>query len=147
MICHNWGCDQEFFSDRNEKKECRHHPGAWQFGSEQGLWPAGWTCCRKQWDEEGCAFNLHRGYPKNADVKMCLNHGACNKVSRYPDSFCGKPFIKGGDDSCKTHSGSFRVKKKATGDGVWTCCGAEERTAEGCNETEHRSAEWPEEDA
>lgn len=50
MKCQNWGCDKEYMADRNDKKDCNHHHGRFEFGSEQGLWPEGWTCCRKEWD-------------------------------------------------------------------------------------------------
>lgn len=46
MKCINWGCDMEYMGDRNNRKECKHHPGRFEFASEQGLWPEGWTCCR-----------------------------------------------------------------------------------------------------
>jgi hypothetical protein len=92
MKCSNWGCDQDYLSDRNDKKNCKHHPGRFEFGSEQGLWPEGWTCCRREWDAEGCTFGVHRGYPKNNLIKFCLNHGEPNPKFKYPDSFCGKPF-------------------------------------------------------
>ena len=50
MICTNWGCKKEYMADRNEYKVCQHHPGRFEFGSEQGLWGEGWTCCRQEWD-------------------------------------------------------------------------------------------------
>lgn len=157
MKCQNWGCDKEYMADRNDKKECLHHPGRFEFGSEQGLWPEGWTCCRKEWDAQGCAMGNHRGYNKYAQVKFCLNHGEANPKSVYPDSFCGKPFFykeptkKGedndSDDKCQYHTGYFRLKNKKSGDGHWTCCQAEEREGAGCTEDKHKFAEWPDEEA
>ncbi len=92
MKCSNWGCDGEYMADRNDKMVCKHHPGRFEFGSEQGLWPEGWTCCRAEWESPGCALGIHRGYPKHAQLKFCLNHGEPNPKSIYPDSYCGKPF-------------------------------------------------------
>lgn len=113
MKCINWGCDKDFMADRNDKKVCVHHPGRFEFGSEQGLWPEGWTCCRAEWESQGCTIGVHRGYPKNGQVKQCLNHGEPNPKSVYPDSFCGKPYVVDAsgkpidDDSCKIHPGYF----------------------------------------
>lgn len=66
MVCANNGCDSEYNFDKNDKGACTHHPGRFEFGSEQGLWPEGWTCCRKAWDEMGCSKGYHRGYVKTA---------------------------------------------------------------------------------
>lgn len=51
------------------------------------------------------------------------------------------------DDSCKYHTGYYQVKNKKSGDGVWTCCRAEEREGAGCTEGSHKSAEYPDEEA
>lgn len=106
MKCANWGCDRTFFGDRNTKKECQYHWGKFEFGSERGLWPGGWTCCRSAYDEPGCRFGIHRGFPITSQIKQCINHGEQHitqkknkrtgefeEVSTYPDSFCGKSFI------------------------------------------------------
>jgi hypothetical protein len=61
MKCTNWGCDKDFSYDRNDKKVCTHHPGRFEFGSEHGLWPEGWTCCRNEWDSPGCTVDVHKG--------------------------------------------------------------------------------------
>lgn len=100
----------------------------------------------------------HRGYPKSAFIRSCLNHGEPNPnpKSPYPDSFCGKPFIakevkKGAndddEDKCVYHSGFFRIKNKKSGEGMWSCCQAEEREGAGCSEDKHKFAEWPDEEA
>ena len=49
MICRNWGCNKTYMFDDNPSniiKNCRHHPGVFEFGSTNGLWPEHWTCCR-----------------------------------------------------------------------------------------------------
>ena len=147
--CCNWGCDQSYEPDRNDHKKCLHHPGRFEFGSEQGLWPEGWTCCRKAWDEEGCTYGNHRGYPVGSQLKFCIAHGEPNPKGKYPDSFCGKAFILDGDNEpCGIHPGNFTVKNKKSGEGVWSCCGEEDFKAAPCQEGgAHVHAEWPEEDA
>lgn len=45
------------------------------------------------------------------------------------------------------HTGYFKLKNKKQGDGVWTCCGLEERDGEPCTKGVHQFAEWPEENA
>ncbi len=154
MRCTNWGCESEFQFDRNTKKECRFHPGRFEFGSEQGLWQEGWTCCRSGWEEPGCSSDNHKGYPVSAQQKACINHGEPNPKSKYPDSFCGKPFIynarikpkdRQDEIDCIYHPGYFRVKHKKSGDGVWTCCSSEERDGEPCTRETHKFAEWPDE--
>ena len=89
-------------------------------------------------------------------MKACLNHGDKNPHSKYPDSFCGKPFLfdetvkkgeLGNDEPCLFHAGFYKVKSKKSGEGVWTCCGSEERECLPCTEERHKYAEWPEDDA
>jgi hypothetical protein len=108
-VCMNWGCDLDFMAERNDNKNCKHHPGKFEFGSVNGLWPQGWTCCRREWGDEGCQMDIHRGYPKDAQIRRCNNHGEPNDKTNYPDSFCGKPFLykapqkkgeEGNDDTC-----------------------------------------------
>lgn len=94
MICKNWGCDTEFESDVNEKNSCTYHPGKYQFGSLNGLWPESWTCCRGDWFATGCRRGFHRGTPKAAPIRHCINHGEPNPKSIYPDSFCGAQFTE-----------------------------------------------------
>ena len=39
------------------------------------------------------------------------------------------------------------MKNKKSGDGVWTCCRAEEREGTACTEGSHKAADYPDEDA
>ena len=139
--------------DRNDKHVCLHHPGRFEFGSEQGLWPEGWTCCRGQWESNGCTLGVHRGQPKNEQIKLCINHGELNPKSVYADSFCGRSFVVDGagkrqdDDKCFYHSGYFIVRSKKTGDGIWSCCRSDEKDGVGCIASTHKSVEYPEEEA
>lgn len=153
MYCLNWACvSKQYIYGKNDRRACRHHPGRWEFGSVHGLWPENWTCCRRNWEEEGCAIGPHRGIPYNQFPRLCINHGEINPLYDAPDSFCGKSFTdpvscgkkyvpeKG---TCKLHAGLRRGT-------VWACCGAE--AVEGldvsfCEEQDHRYAEWPEEEA
>jgi len=64
QVCTNWGCGKDFEADRNDPKACCHHSGRFEFGSEHGLWPEGWSCCRRAWDELGCALGKHVGQPR-----------------------------------------------------------------------------------
>ena len=48
---------------------------------------------------------------------------------------------------CSYHAGYYRIKNKKSGDGVWSCCGGEERECEPCTKDYHKHADWPEEDA
>jgi hypothetical protein len=130
QVCVNWGCGKDFEADRNDVGACVHHSGRYEFGSEHGLWPEGWTCCRGAWDEMGCSAGKHKGYPKSAQIKFCINHGKPNRKFRYPDSFCGKQFVisddgkhtSGGEDGCAIHAGQFRCKRSGDKNGTWTCC-------------------------
>ena len=156
MKCYNVGCTKEYLSDKNTDKNCMHHPGRFDFGSELGMWPEGWTCCRKEWDAPPCTLGYHRGHPKAAFIKYCINHGEQNPDSHYPDGFCGRPFIykeptkkgeEGNDEACLIHPGYFKVRNRKTGDGVWTCCQGETRETAPCAEDRHKFAEWPDEEA
>lgn len=167
MFCTNWGCGQPFVEDPNQdksliKKDCKHHPGVYQFGSEKGLWPESWTCCRQEWFEEGCRYGIHRGVAKDYPVKFCINHGDPNPKSIYPDSFCGSQFVPieekpewkkaaGEEDDmsgmkCMIHSGFLKVNKIAK-TYLWTCCQEEDAGAPPCSELKHKSAQWPDEEA
>jgi len=106
----------------------------------------------------GCQVGFHRGHPKESQLKFCLHHGEPNPDSKYPDSFCGKPFLykdtgkKGGgeiltEEPCLFHSGHYKVSNPKTGDGRWTCCNEDAKDAKPCREEHHYFAEWPDEDA
>ena len=74
-FCLNWACGKIFKNITNHKKACKCHPGKWDFGyssknvsegvggidPDEQLWQAHWTCCRGNWDSEGCKRTLHRG--------------------------------------------------------------------------------------
>ena len=157
MKCTNWGCDANYQADRNNKKICRHHSGRFEFGSEHGLWAEGWTCCRGTWDSQGCTIDVHRGQPRNRQLRFCINHGQSDpnpkSKSPYPSSFCGKPFFvdasgKDLDDStCVYHPGYLRITNRKTGDGVWSCCQSDEKDNKGCTEGSHKFVDYPDEDA
>jgi hypothetical protein len=108
-------------------------------------------------------MGIHRGVPKNAPAKQCINHGEQNPYSIYPDSFCGKTFIpvqkkpewkrtaadddeESGKMQCLIHSGYLRVNK-ITKEKRWSCCGEDGEEAPPCSEGTHKMAEWPEEEA
>lgn len=108
------------------------------------------------WDDMGCTAGKHRGYPKVAQVKHCINHGMQNKKFGYPDSFCGRTFIfcdegknkSGGEGECSIHPGQFRCKRKEDKKGFWTCCEAEDREAPPCQEGGNCTfALWPDEES
>lgn len=125
MICKNWGCDKEYKYDdnpNNSKKSCQYHPGAFEFGSINGLWPEQWTCCRREWQSSGCKIGTHKGIPKARLTRFCLNHGEKNPKTHYPDSYCGRS-IKDGEreDDCNYHSGYF-IFNRITGEERWSCC-------------------------
>lgn len=156
MKCYNIGCTKDYLSDKNADKNCMHHPGRYDFGSELGMWPEGWTCCRKEWDAPPCTLGFHRGHPKQAFIKYCINHGEQNPDSHYPDGFCGRPFIwkeptkkgeEGNDEACLIHPGYFKLRNRKTGEGVWSCCHGESRETAPCAEDRHKFAEWPDEEA
>ncbi len=99
-------------------------------------------------------MGIHRGYLINAQVKYCINHGEPNPKSKYPDSFCGKPFLHSDDkkdqpenEPCKTHTGFYKVKNKKTGEGIWSCCQEEARDGPTCQEGDHAHANYPEDEA
>jgi len=89
-------------------------------------------------------------------VRSCINHGDRNPKSKYPDSFCGMPFVINGnakkgeeenDDTCLYHPGYFKLKSKKSKEGIWTCCNSEERDGHPCTEEKHKYTDWPDEDA
>jgi len=159
MTCKNWGCGRDYNEEKNEKYSCQHHPGVYQFGSRHGLWPESWTCCRKEWDSMGCRKGFHRGVQKEFFTRLCINHGEPNPSSIYPDSFCGKPYQDGekkpdwqmtDEDKeallqCKIHPGYLKFDKRS-GMSEWTCCN-EDAQAGPCSQGEHKSAEFPDEEA
>jgi hypothetical protein len=69
--CMNWACERIYSDERNHKKACLAHTGRWDFGhtgvnvsraAEAGaMWEPHWTCCRKDWESEGCTRLMHFG--------------------------------------------------------------------------------------
>ena len=78
--CLNWGCEQQYKQvDNKKQKLCQCHPGIWDFGhtgmtivkamaeinhetkSNTILWNPHWTCCRQQWNAQGCHKTSHKG--------------------------------------------------------------------------------------
>ena len=90
-VCLRHGCQKttkesgkkalfEFTDFENDKakekrrKTCFFHPGSYDFGhtgvttvsqaSTDTLWKPHWTCCRKEWDSDGCESGYHDGNNK-----------------------------------------------------------------------------------
>ena len=158
MFCRNWAClSCRYLLGKNHKQACNYHPGRWEFGSVQGLWPANWTCCRGCWDSAGCAYGFHRGVVNSKVMKKCLNRGELDPKSQKPDSICGasfpdpvtcgKKFQQSKD--CRHHSG--HIKSKNSSSSIWTFCKVEFNPNfpddSFCIENFHRFAEWPNEEA
>lgn len=80
-------------------------------------------------------------------MKQCINHGQPHKKFMYPDGWCGKSFVVGEDSACAIHPGVFMRKRRDDKNGTWSCCEAEGREAAPCQEGEHATAEWPDEEA
>lgn len=107
----------------------------------------------------GCRKGFHRGVPKTEYARLWINHGEPNPDSIYPDSFCGKPFTdpekkpewqitqQDRDDrlQCFIHTGYLKVDKRI-GLWQWTCWG-EDKDSGPCSKMEHKSAEFPDEEA
>ncbi|KAL4430058.1 hypothetical protein ABPG74_013505 [Tetrahymena malaccensis] len=86
-VCIHYGCIKKIdgrykhlveFSDiendkfrEKRKRNCRYHPGTFDFGhtgvtsvsqaSTDTLWKPHWTCCRQEWESEGCEKGYHDG--------------------------------------------------------------------------------------
>ena len=61
FFCKNYGCNKVFVQKNNTKHSCHYHPGVYQFGSYNGLWPECWTCCEQKWESRGCKVGEHNG--------------------------------------------------------------------------------------
>ena len=66
------------------------------------------------------------------------NIGELSPFKERPDSACGKSFID--SSGCIYHPGYLKKSKK------WSCCG-DVQNVSGCLNTQHKSADWPEEQA
>ena len=154
MVCKNWGCGENYKFDENplaKQDRCVYHPGRYEFGSIHGLWPESWTCCRGQWTAPGCKRGKHRGVAASKNFKLCINHGPLNPIKKKdqnlrPDSFCGKAFIDGDGSECRFHSG-YIVVNKSTKDENWSCCDGPAGNCDPCFKSQHKSAEWPADEA
>lgn len=147
LVCTHYGCGKPYSRDKNKRKECVYHPGKFEFGSIRGYWPEGWSCCMQPWDSSGCTKGYHSGVPEDKQVFLCINHGEQNKETKYPDSFCGRPFSKKNSDGCRYHSGYIVGK---TPNKKWTCCQGsanKDGECEPCTTGSHKYATYPDEEA
>ena len=138
FFCTNNGCNKIFVQKENVKNACHYHPGVYQFGSYNGLWPECWSCCEGKWESKGCKVGQHNGILEEKRIMLCLNHGELNSKG-FPDSVCGKWYTKRSIDGCKYHSGHIR-------NGQFTCCGQGPENP-GCVEGSHNTAIYPDEKA
>lgn len=113
----HWGCGATFTEKTNPKRGCCYHPGKFEFGSEKGWWPEGWSCCRGPWEALGCTKGKHSGIPAEDQVFLCINHGEVAPGKIYPDSFCGEAFTTKHSTQCAIHAGYVSKGK------TWSCCG------------------------
>ena len=75
-VCMNWACGQRYTQAKNHKRACRCHTGRWDFGHtglnvkqmaggivtpQDLMWMPHWSCCRKDWDADGCTKMPHNG--------------------------------------------------------------------------------------
>jgi hypothetical protein len=141
LFCTNWGCGITLVQVENGPNRCTYHPGVWQFGSHHGYWPEAWSCCERGWDSVGCTTGPHKPVRLDSRVMLCLNHGEVNPTSNHPNSACGVYYTPRDKDPCKHHPGIINKS------GLWSCCGVEKKNLEGCTETEHATADWPDEKA
>ena len=138
FFCTNHGCNKIFVKKENTPKACSYHPGVYQFGTYNGLWPECWTCCEGKWDTPGCTKGLHKEVLLQDRLMLCLNHGELNNKG-YPDSVCGTWYTERSNNGCKYHSGHIERHK-------YTCCDQGEDSP-GCIEGAHETATYPEEKA
>ena len=139
FFCTNNGCNKEYVEKNNKSHSCKYHRGVYQFGSYNGYWPECWSCCEGKWDSPGCTEGKHRGVLLENRLMLCVNHGDQLEEGVPPDSVCGTWYTKRSIDGCKFHSGHLEK-------GVFTCCqgGAD---SEGCQQGQHRTAQYPEPEA
>ena len=138
FFCTNHGCNKIFVRKDNKPKSCSFHPGVYQFGTYNGLWPECWTCCEGKWESPGCTQGLHKEVLLQDRLMLCLNHGDLNNKG-YPDSVCGTWYTERSNNGCKYHSGHIERHK-------YTCCGQGEDSP-GCIEGSHETATYPQEKA
>ena len=138
FFCTNNGCNKIFVRKENGPKECSYHPGIYQFGTYNGLWPECWTCCEGKWNTPGCKKGPHKETLLQDRLMLCLNHGDLNSKG-YPDSVCGTWYTERSNNNCKYHSGHIEKHK-------YTCCDQSEESP-GCIEGPHETATYPDEKA
>ena len=138
FYCLNNGCNKEFVQNHNGSHSCHYHPGVYQFGSYNGYWPECWTCCEGKWNSPGCKEGKHKGVLLENRIMLCVNHGEPSEDG-HPDSACGTWFTNRSIDGCKFHSG--HIEK-----GIFTCCQGG-KDSPGCQEGQHRTANFPEPEA
>ena len=138
FFCSNNGCNKIFVQKNNHKKSCFYHPGIYQFGSYNGLWPECWNCCEGKWESKGCKKGPHNGILLEKRIMLCTNHGDLNKEG-FPDSVCGTWYTSRNIDGCKYHSGHVEKDK-------FTCCG-QSKDSPGCVEGSHNTSTYPDEKA
>jgi len=138
FFCTNNGCNKEFVQKNNTNHSCFYHPGVYQFGSYNGLWPECWTCCEQKWESKGCTEGQHKGVLLQNRIMLCLNQGDLNNKG-YPDSVCGSWYTSRSTDGCKYHSGHIER-------GKFTCCGGSPDSP-GCVEGTHNTFTYPDEKA
>ena len=138
FYCTNNGCNKIFVKKENIPKACLYHPGVYQFGTYNALWPECWTCCEGKWNSPGCTQGLHKEVLLQDRLMLCLNHGELNNKG-YPDSVCGTWYTERSNQGCKYHSGHIERHK-------YTCCEQSEDSP-GCVEGPHETAKYPEEKA
>ena len=138
FFCTNHGCNKIFVRKDNKPKVCSYHPGVYQFGTYNGLWPECWTCCEGKWETPGCTQGLHKEVLLQDRLMLCLHHGELNNKG-FPDSVCGTWYTERSNNGCKYHSGHIERHK-------FTCCDQGEDSP-GCIEGAHETAIYPEEKA
>ncbi len=138
FFCTNNGCNKIFVRKENGPKKCSYHPGVYQFGTYNGLWPECWTCCEGKWNSKGCKEGPHKETLLQDRLMLCLNHGELNSKG-YPDSVCGTWYTERSNNNCKYHSGHIEKHK-------YTCCEQGEDSP-GCIEGPHQTATYPDEKA
>jgi len=137
-VCLNWACTKGIFTrSENNDSACTYHPGVFQFGSYHAYWPEAWSCCEKEWGAAGCVTGRHRAVKHNQRIHLCLNIGEQNPNTGRPNSACGVYYKEGDSSGCQIHPGYLKGKR-------FTCCG---REGQGCLESSHSTAYWPDEKA
>lgn len=97
-VCMHWGCNDAYTQDKNRSKSCSYHPGIWDFGhtpkncqeamsGPEFMWEAHWTCCRQEWEAEGCTKAPHKG-------PLMENYESVKRHYNWPDKRSMAYFFK-----------------------------------------------------